>query len=143
MVKLPLDRINSGICRFEIFLKIKGDHEFVNVTTFFSFLSLLFEKREILIQLGNDHISNSSVSIGVIDDGSEARSSISHKAMDVVLEVRLSSNSVNLFSSSQHVFKELFEGLGEFRLLRVESHSSIGFIHIKEHTEIDKVLAAG
>jgi len=63
--------------------------------------------------------------------------------MNVVLEVGLSCYSVDFFGRASHVRKELIKELGEFRLLRVEAHVGLCFIHVEKHRYGDEVLSGG
>jgi hypothetical protein len=122
---------------------LERNHEFVNITTLFSLLSFVFDGVEVFIELRQNALSNVGVSKGVVDHSAEPGSGVGHEAVDVVLEIRLSSHSVNFFSGASHVGKEFLKESSEFRLLRVESHVSLSFIHIEKHRNSNEVLSGG
>jgi hypothetical protein len=142
LLKLEFDLVNGGVGALEV-LKFERNHEFVDITALFSLLGLVLDGVEIFIELGQDALSDGGVAEGVIYYSAESRSGISHEAMDVVLEVGLSGDSVDFFSGASHVRKELLEESSEFGLLGVESHVSLSFIHVEKHGNSDEVLSGG
>jgi hypothetical protein len=103
LLKLRLNHINTRFLSLKVILKIEFDVEIVNFPALLSFLSLFLKTSEICLHLVGNLLPHLIVFSRLENDEFESWGGIGHKAMDMVLEIRLSSDTVDLVSARTHV----------------------------------------